>query len=63
MFAFMSYLEVKRINIIREEGSKHQPNFWFKNYLAVKRINIIREERSKYQPNFCFHELSCSQTY
>ena len=29
IFAFMSYLQIKRINIIREEGSKYQPIFCF----------------------------------
>ena len=52
MFAIMSHLEVKRINIIREEGSKYQQNYFFAfmSYLEVKSINIIREEGSKNQP-------------
>ena len=56
----MSYLKVKRINIIRKEGSKYQTNcsFVFMSYLKVKPIYIIREKGSKYQPNICFHELS-----
>ena len=54
MFAFVSYFEVTRINIIREEGSTDQPKLAFMRYLAVTRITIIREEGSGYSLKWCF---------
>ena len=50
----MSYLEVKRINIIRENGSKYQSNFCFHELSCSQTFQYFRGEGSSVNHIFSF---------